>query len=388
MTPKRQEIYLKKNWLLKSNSELCNTLKLSETGLKKRAKKLNLPNKKPLKKVLSPSEVINHHKETLTNRSQHKNDTKAIKQLLEQNEQLQKELEASVEIKKGLKPFVMEYRVSDKLGEAVAVAVASDFHIEETVRPETVNGLNKYTLDIAKARAEQFFVNTLKLVEKEQTATRIDTLVLMLLGDFISGNIHEELLETCSLRPIEAIILAENLLVSGIDYLLANSKLKLIIPCHVGNHTRITKKVHIGTETGNSLETFMYCHMREHYKNNKRVTFAIAEGYLSYLKVWDFTICMHHGHSLKFNGGIGGLTIPVRKAISQWEKLRHADLYVMGHWHTLFDGGNFIVNGSLIGYNPFAMFIKADFERPRQSFFLISKKYNAKTVSIPIMFDQ
>lgn len=336
----------------------------------------------------TPKQVVEQHKKLIANQTKQQNDQKAIKHLLAQNEKLERELQASLKIQKGIRPFKMDYIVSDKLGEAVAVAVASDFHLEETVRPETVNGLNKYTLEIAKARTEQFFVNTLKLVEKEQTATRIDTLVLMLLGDFISGNIHEELLETCSLRPIEAIIMAENLLVSGIDYLLANSKLKLIIPCHVGNHTRITKKVHIGTETGNSLETFMYCHMREHYKNNKRVTFAIAEGYLSYLKIWDFNICMHHGHSLKFNGGVGGLTIPVRKAISQWEKLRHSDLYVFGHWHTLFDGGNFIVNGSLIGYNPFAVFIKADFERPRQAFFLISKKYNAKTVTIPIMFDQ
>jgi len=237
MTPKQQENYLKKNWASKSNAELRTTLELSESGLKKRARKLGLPpkNKGKSKTTKSADDIIEQHKTKIVERKKTHEEQSAIKKLLEKNSILERELDASMEIKNGLKPFIMEYKVSDKLGEAVAVVVASDFHIEETVRPETVNGLNKYTLDIAQKRAEQFFVNTLKLVEKEQTATRIDTLVLVLLGDFISGNIHEELLETCSLRPIEAIIMAENLLVSGIDYLLANSKLKLIIPCHVGN---------------------------------------------------------------------------------------------------------------------------------------------------------
>ncbi len=388
MTPKQQENFLKKNWATTPNTELCKALNIAESTLRKRARKLGLPVKIGKQTTKNADEIIEQHKTKIMDNKKIHEEQKAIKKLLEKNEKLQQELEASLEIKKGINPYVFELNVSSKLGEAVAVVVASDWHIEEEVEPATVNGLNKYTLEIAQKRAEQFFQNTLKLVEKEQNATIIDTLVIALLGDFISSNIHDALLEINQLRPIEAMIMAENLLIGGIDYLLANSKLKLIIPCHVGNHSRITKKVHISTETGNSLETFMYLHMKDHYKNEKRVTFAIADGYLSYLKIWDFTICMHHGHSIKFQGGIGGLTIPIRKAISQWEKLRRADLYIMGHWHSFFDGGNFIVNGSLIGFNPFAIFIKADFERPKQTFFLVSKKYNSKTVVIPILFDQ
>lgn len=307
--------------------------------------------------------------------------------LIEKMDALEKELAASYAIKDGIKPYSFEYKVGTKDSEATAVVLMSDFHIEEEVRPETINHLNKYTLDIAQKRVQQLFQNTLKLVETQQHSVKIDTLVVALLGDIISSNIHEALLEINQLTPIEAIIMGENLIIGGIDYLLKNSKLNLVIPCHVGNHTRITKKVHIATESGNSLETFMYHHLANHYRNEKRVKFLIAEGYLSYLQIYDYTICFQHGHAIKFAGGIGGLTIPVNKAIAQWEKLKHADLYCFGHWHQFFDGGNFICNGSLIGWNSFATFIKAGFEKPKQAFFLIDKKRRTKTIVAPILFD-
>jgi hypothetical protein len=94
----------------------------------------------------------------------------------------------------------------------------------------------------------------------------------------------------------------------------------------------------------------------------------------SYLQVYDTTIRFQHGHAIKYGGGVGGIYIPVNKAIAQWNKARHADLDVFGHFHQQRDGGNFVVNGSLIGYNAFAMSIKADYEQPKQALFLMDKK--------------
>jgi len=47
----------------------------------------------------------------------------------------------------------------------------------------------------------------------------------------------------------------------------------------------------------------------------------------------------------------------------------------------------FVVNGSLIGYNAFALSIKAEYEPPSQAFFLIDKK-RFRSVTIPILFDE
>lgn len=383
--------FIKKNWLKKSNHELCEAMDIGESTLNRMARKLKLP-KKPTShgKIevakLTLEEQIEMDKEKKEKLEEKKVNQKKYNFLIDENEQLKKELEASLALKEHISPVVYEYQPVSNDTESVAVVLASDWHIEERVKSQTVNGLNNFSLRIAEQRVEQFFQNTLKLVENQQTATKIDTLVLALLGDFISGNIHEELLENCEVPPIEAAILAENLIIGGIEYLLKNSNLKLIIPCHVGNHPRITKKVHISTEEGNSLETIIYHHIKNHFKDEKRVEVLISPSYLSYLDLWGYTICFSHGHAVKFGGGVGGLTIPLKKAVAQWQKNRRADLYCLGHLHQFVDVGEAIVNGSLIGYNAFAMFIKAEYERPTQTFFLINKKYNRKTVVCPILF--
>lgn len=268
--------------------------------------------------------------------------------------------------------------------EATAVIVASDWHIEEVVRAGTVNGLNRFDAKVCAERAERFFRHGLKLVEKERNAARIDTLVLALLGDFISGSIHEELMEGNRLLPVHAILEAQDYIEAGIRHILDGSDLSLVIPCHSGNHARLTRKVHISTEEGNSLERLMYGSLAHRFEGNPRVTFLISEGYHSYLRVYGTTLRFHHGHSVRYQGGIGGVTIPMNKAIAQWNRGKRADIDVVGHWHSYQDGGNFVVNGSLIGYNAFALSIKATPERPTQAFFLIDSRFG-KTIACPII---
>jgi len=272
--------------------------------------------------------------------------------------------------------------------ESIAVLVCSDWHVEEEVKPASVGYRNKYNLDIAEKRVKTLFSRTLKMVRKEQEATKIDTLIVALLGDFISGNIHDELLESCLLRPIDAIIFAQTLIVSGIDFLLEHSELNLVIPCKCGNHSRISRKVHVANESGNSLEWAMYWNLKNRYKDNPRVTFIVEPSYHTFVKVYQDTIRFHHGHSIRYHGGVGGLHIPLRKAISQWNQTQHADLDVIGHFHAYeYTTHRYIVNGSLIGWSPFGVWIKAVEEPPMQAFFLWNKKRRMKTVTIPILVE-
>jgi len=239
---------------------------------------------------------------------------------------------------------------------------------------------------MAHYRATKFFQNGLRLYDLMRKDVEIKNIVLALLGDFISGNIHEELLENNRLEPMDAIIEVQRVIISGINFLLENSDANIIIPCHSGNHPRITKMVHHSTEAGNSLEYFMYCNLAEMYKDDPRVEIIPSRGYHSYLDVYDMKVRFHHGHAIKYGGGIGGITIPVNKAISQWNKARHADLDVFGHYHQLKNLGDWLCNGSLIGYNAFALKIKADFETPRQAFFLIDRD-RGLTVTAPILLN-
>ena len=92
------------------------------------------------------------------------------------------------------------------------------------------------------------------------------------------------------------------------------------------------------------------------------------------MDIYDYKIRLHHGDSMRYGGGIGGLFIPAFKAISQWDKQIRADWTFFGHFHQLKDGGNFVSNGSLIGFSPYAIRIKADYEKPKQAFLILDKE--------------
>lgn len=297
------------------------------------------------------------------------------------------ELEEELDAVLGLNDYVKSYKIKPNgsyENEATAVVMVSDWHIEEVVKSGQVSGSNEFNKEICQERITRFWRHTVKLLKKEQKATNINTMVIALLGDFISGTIHEDLAETNRLLPADAIIEAENHLISGIRYVLDNTDVNLIIPCMNGNHGRMSARQRISAESGNSLERYMYHHLAGIFKGEKRVKFIIPEGYFVYLDVYDYVIRIHHGHYVRYGGGVGGLSIPLNKAIAQWDKQRRADISIQGHFHQQLDGGNWIVNGSLIGFNAFALSIKADFEPPKQAFFLVDRD-NGKTVVAPVI---
>lgn len=139
-------------------------------------------------------------------------------------------------------------------------------------------------------------------------------------------------------------------------------------------NSRITPKIRVSTAFGNSLEFLMYRQLRDYFENEKRIKFIINDSYLTYMDIYDYKIRLHHGDAMRYGGGIGGLFIPTFKAISQWDKQIQADWTFFGHFHQLKDGGNFISNGSLIGFSPYAIRIKADYEKPKQAFLIIDKE--------------
>lgn len=300
-------------------------------------------------------------------------------------ELLEKQLGASALLNEGLETFTIEPRKGSKSSEATAVLVASDWHVEENVGAE-VGGLNRYNVDIATERATRFFQSGLRLINLLKQDVQIPTIVLALLGDFISGNIHDEVAEVAEVPPTHAIVTAQNLILSGIEFLLANSDCNIVLPCHSGNHARTTKTTRFATENGHSLEYLMYLYLAAYFRKEPRVQFIIPEGMHSYLDIYDTTVRFQHGHAIKYGGGVGGIYVPVHKAIAQWNRGRHADLDVFGHFHQQVDGGNFLCNGSLIGMNSFALSIKASYEKPKQTLFLLDRK-RGKTCTWPILVE-
>lgn len=299
---------------------------------------------------------------------------------------LQERIEGMLNVSGKVETF--EIKPSDKAKtESVAFAIASDWHIEERVDPETVGNTNSYNLAESKRRASNFFANTVDLVKKEQAKTHIDTLVVGLLGDFFSGYIHPELVALCEVGPVPAAMLAKQYIASGIDYLLKNTKLKLVFPCAVGNHSRITDKVQVGNEYAMSLEWMIYHDLAERYAKEKRVTFVITKDYFNTITVYGEKIRMQHGHRTKSGGGYGGIMIPLTKAVhkNNQGEAKPPVLDIFAHYHQRMHVGNIMVNGSLIGNTPYG-YTQGLRGKPEQQFFLFQKGYGV-TIVAPIFVE-
>jgi hypothetical protein len=279
------------------------------------------------------------------------------------------------------------YRIpalNDGTSEATAFALGGDWHAEETVDPKTVNGLNEYNLDVCDRRISMFFRSIIKLVNIERAATRIDNLVLALLGDMMTGYIHEELQENNGLSPTETVLWLRKRIVAGIRLLQKEGGFKKItIPCTVGNHGRTTKKMRHATSCQNSYEWMMYQVMKDDVPD---VDWLIADGYFVFLEVYGRLFRIHHGDNIQYQGGIGGLTIPCEKALAAWNKSNPVYMDLFGHHHTAMQNPRWACNGSLIGYGPYSLAIKAPFEPPQQTLFLVDSK-RGRTGTFPIFLE-
>lgn len=275
---------------------------------------------------------------------------------------------------------------SSDVREMTAVALASDWHVEERVNPAAVAGINAYNLQIAAARVRRFFESIAWNIQHDRASGKlaIRDLVLWLGGDLISGYIHEELMESNFLSPTMAVRWLFPRLRDGIRWLLDTLALEtIVIPCSYGNHGRTTAKRRVATGFENSYEALMYCMLADLFEGEPRVKFIVTPSAHQYVQVYDYTLHFHHGDEVKFNGGIGGIAPPLLRRVARWDRVRKTDVHHIGHFHQYTDFGRVVVNGSLIGYGPFSMSIGADPEPPQQAFYYVDSK-RGKCKSTPL----
>lgn len=256
-----------------------------------------------------------------------------------------------------------------------ALIVATDWHSEEHVDPKTINHENEFNLDIAKRRTDQLWNKALLLTDNARHLTKVDELVLALLGDHIGGHIHEELAESNFLSPLEATRWVQNEIYHGIRLLKDRGRFKRIrVICCSGNHGRDTPKKRIATREKHSYEWFAYMNVADRFARDTAVQFQIADGILNYVNIEGRLVRFTHGDAINFGGGVGGLSIPASRKISKWDQTKKAYRTFFGHWHQYIHTGNFTCCPTLKGYDAFSEWIGAAKEDPAQLFAIFDSR--------------
>jgi hypothetical protein len=254
-------------------------------------------------------------------------------------------------------------------GVRYAIALFSDAHIEETVEPASVLGKNEYNVSIAETRIKNYFNNLAICINKDH----VEELIFASLGDTISGYIHDELAQTNGLTPSEATIKAQSLIYGGLKFLCDNTKLNSIkFIGIVGNHSRTTKKIQHSNGYKLSFEWIMY----QNIKNMCEITglpieFNIPESEMAVVDMPDGKrFVFVHGYQIKSggNGTVCGIYPALNRLAMKWDRTFNQDKIYLGHFHSCVSIPNAVVNGSIIGFNSFALSNGFAYEEPAQMY--------------------
>jgi predicted phosphodiesterase len=303
------------------------------------------------------------------------------------------ELEEALSLKRNSNPEIFDIiPVSEEGGgksKSVAVAMFSDWHVDEVVDKESVMGLNEFNPEIADKRIKNLFINLDKLVSHAQRSYHIDELVIGLIGDMASGYIHDELMQTNSMSPLEGIRFAKSHILSGFKYLQENTNVsKIKVVCVIGNHTRTTKKNQYSNASRVNNEYEMYVDIAEFCKlmGMDKFEFIIPKSEMAVITIFGHRILLTHGSHLTYNSGIGGLVVPVMRWFSRIAKVFNVEMAWLGHFHQSIFTKNIIINPSLIGYSAFAMGKGFEKEEPTQTMLIWNEKRGI-TQYTPIFLD-
>lgn len=257
--------------------------------------------------------------------------------------------------------------------QATALVACSDWHVGERVRASKVNGINAYDQHEAKRRASRLADAVQWLIEHHRNSFEIREVVVWLGGDLMTGELHLDQLQSNTISTPEEVLLVQELAGGLLDQTLAIPGIESVrVPCSYGNHGRNKPKPTISTGAENSYEWLLYQQMARSYAGT-RADFHVAAGEFTFLDVYKTRVRFTHGDAAKYGGGVGGIMIPINKAIAKWQTFQRADLTVMGHFHNYHSLPSLIVNGSLIGTSPYGMRVGAH-EEPIQAFCLIDSK--------------
>lgn len=273
--------------------------------------------------------------------------------------------------------------------ESVAIILFSDAHVDEVVKKESVLGLNEYDADIAKRRIDEFFVNTAKLIKHAQRSYKINRVVFASLGDGIGGWIHPELEQTNSMSPLSAISSFKSCLLSGLKYLHDNLEIdEIIFVGVIGNHSRTTMKSQFANATDTNLEYYAYTDIEDTARlmGLNKIRFIIPKAESAILELFGKRMLFTHGTNIKYQGGIGGLIVPVSRWFSRLGKALDIDMAFLGHFHQSIFTKRFVINGSLKGYDAYAFGKGLDFEPPQQTMLILHEKYGFTNYT-PIFVD-
>jgi hypothetical protein len=260
----------------------------------------------------------------------------------------------------------------------VPALMLSDWHIGEVIQEDETEGFNKFNYQIASDRIFGIVDSFLKWVEVQRKIYNITTVSILGLGDWVSGNIHAELLATNEFPlPVQT---AKAGLLFGEVLVRISSHFDVVNVSEVGadNHGRLQPKPQAKQKAANSMSYLVHTIANQYSEKQGNIVVDEAAGIKMVAEIADHKFLLEHGDTVKAYMGIpyyGMNRERGREAMKRMGTLQEFNYMGLGHWHVPgFVEGCVIVNGSLSGTSEFDHSVGRHAE-PAQVAFMVHPKY-------------
>jgi len=260
------------------------------------------------------------------------------------------------------------------------ILLLGDLHIGEVVSFEEMGGFGSYDTDVFSARMEKLFDKTIDLVSTKMQGYSIEKINVIGLGDFVTGIIHEELIETASDSVIEW-TLGGALVVSQFLIDLSRHFKQVEFTGVVGNHGRMNKKPRFKHRYIN-WDYLLYQIVSLMCAQQKNIKFDLPKCFFTLKEIAGHNNLILHGDNIKMYKSIPWYGI--ERTINELSQLLSAQNIMfqnvfLGHFHN--QGmlnkvtGEIILNGSVIGGNEYSLGRLFRSSDPMQLLMGINPKY-------------
>ncbi len=241
------------------------------------------------------------------------------------------------------------------------VAPLTDTHVGDRVVFDQTTGINAYDLDIFNKRLYGWVEQLISLAEYRRNIADVDELVIPMLGDMVSGDIHEELARTNIGNCMEQMMNGAFLIGQAVTKLSRNFK-KVRVVAVVGNHGRMTRKIP-AKDKYMDWDHMMYQWVAAFCAEQKNVEFHIPKNFSTIFNVAGRNVLIMHGDSISGGGSSASFTRMVgqmrglQQQNKEWADKQHFDDVMIGHFHRIDEydigTGSLYVCGTMKGSDEF-----------------------------------
>jgi hypothetical protein len=260
-----------------------------------------------------------------------------------------------------------------------AVADLSDLHIGEVVRPDETEGWGEFNWAIAQERLFKYAEKIVGWATMHRHSFTIDDLYVLGKGDYITGNIHEELMMTNEFPPPVQAVNAGSAIGEFLLRLAPHFQHIHFIGVGADNHGRLSRKPQAKLKASHNY-SFVVHEMAKAYANRAdNIDFIFAPGMKWVQEIANHRFLIEHSDTVKAVMGIpyyGMERMVGREARRRMLEIKKSFHYwSIGHWHVAGVVSEIIlVNGALTGTTEYDHSFGRH-ARPAQVSYLVHPKY-------------